>query len=104
MHPPDPSSLAPDTVLLGLDPMWFAGTLFVLMYVLIATEWINRAVIALCAAAFMVLGGVLTQDAAIHSIDFNTLGLLTGMMVIVSITRKSGVFQYLAIWSAKTSV
>jgi len=101
MQSPELSHLASDTVVFGLDPMWFAGTLFLLMYVLIATEWINRAVIALCAAALMVLGGVLTQEAAIGSIDFNTLGLLTGMMVIVSITRKSGVFQYLAIWSAK---
>ena len=101
MHSPELASLAPQAVVLGLDPLWFAGTLFVLMYVLIATEWINRAVIALGAAALMVLGGVLTQEAALQGVDFNTLGLLTGMMVIVSITQKSGIFQYLAIWSTK---
>jgi Na+/H+ antiporter NhaD/arsenite permease-like protein len=49
----------------------------------------------------MILGGVLTQEAAFEGVDFNTLGLLTGMMVIVGITKNSGVFQYLAIWSAK---
>jgi Na+/H+ antiporter NhaD/arsenite permease-like protein len=43
----------------------------------------------------------LTQEAAIQGIDFNTIGLLTGMMIIVAITRQSGVFQFLAIWSAK---
>jgi Na+/H+ antiporter NhaD/arsenite permease-like protein len=88
-------------VILGLDPMWFAGTLFVLAYVLIMLERFNRAVIALAAAGLMILGGVLTQQAAIDGVDFNTLGLLTGMMIIVAVTRRSGVFQFLAIWSAK---
>ncbi len=85
----------------GIDPAWFAGSLFVLTYVLIVTERLNRAIISLTAACLMIIGGVLTQEAAFRGIDFNTLGLLTGMMIIVGITRKSGVFQYLAIWSAK---
>ena len=42
-----------------------------------------------------------TDAATVAGIDFNTLGLLTGMMVIVAITRRSGVFQFVAIWSAK---
>lgn len=88
-------------VVFGLDPQWYAGILFVLAYLLIMTERINRAIISLSAAGLMILGGVLTQEAAIRGIDFNTIGLLTGMMIIVAITRKSGVFQYLAIWSAK---
>jgi Na+/H+ antiporter NhaD/arsenite permease-like protein len=88
-------------VLFGLDPAWFAGTLFVLTYLLIMLERINRAIIALLAAGLMILGGVLTQEAAAQGIDFNTIGLLTGMMIIISITKQSGVFQYLAIWSAK---
>lgn len=88
-------------VLFGLDAAWFAGTLFVLTYLLIMIERINRAIIALLAAGLMILGGVLTQEAAIHGIDFNTIGLLTGMMIIIAITKESGVFQYLAIWSAK---
>ena len=49
----------------------------------------------------MILGGVLTQRAAFEGVDFNTLGLLTGMMVIVGIAKNSGVFQFLAIWSVK---
>ncbi len=88
-------------VIFGIDPIWFAGSLFVLTYVLIVTERLNRAVISLTAACLMILGGVLTQEEAFQGVDFNTLGLLTGMMIIVGITRKSGVFQYLAIWSAK---
>jgi Na+/H+ antiporter NhaD/arsenite permease-like protein len=88
-------------VIFGLDPMWFAGGVFLLTYILIMTERINRAIISMAAAAIMILGGVLTQEAAVRGVDFNTLGLLTGMMIIVSITRKSGVFQYVAIWSAK---
>lgn len=85
----------------GLDQTWLAASLFILTYLLIMLERVNRAIIALLAACLMILSGVLTQEAAIQGIDFNTIGLLTGMMIIVSITRGSGVFQYLAIWSAK---
>jgi len=88
-------------VVFGLDPVWVAGTLFVGTYLLIMLERVNRAIIALLAAGLMILCGVLTQDAAIEGIDFNTIGLLTGMMIIIAITRQSGIFQYLAIWSAK---
>lgn len=93
LHQPD--------VIFGLSPALFAGSLFVLTYLLIITERLNRAIIAMTAAALMIMGGVLTQEAAIQGIDFNTIGLLTGMMIIVGITRDSGVFQYLAIRSAK---
>lgn len=88
-------------VIFGLAPMWFAGLLFVLTYILIITERLNRAIIALTAACLMIISGILTQEAAVQGIDFNTIGLLTGMMIIVSITRNSGVFQYLAIRAAK---
>lgn len=88
-------------VILGMNPAWYAGILFILTYVLIVTERLNRAIISLSAATLMILGGVMTQEAAFHGVDFNTLGLLTGMMVIVGITKNSGIFQYLAIWAAK---
>jgi Na+/H+ antiporter NhaD/arsenite permease-like protein len=89
------------SVIFGLDPTWYAGALFVLTYVLIVVERLNRAIVALSAASLMIVGGVLTQEAAIRGIDFNTIGLLVGMMVIVAITRKSGVFQFLAVWASK---
>jgi len=88
-------------IIFGLSPVWFSGSLFVLTYVLIVTEHLNRAVIAMMAAVLMIVSGVLTQESAMQGVDINTIGLLTGMMIIVGITRESGVFQYLAIRSAK---
>ena len=87
--------------LFGWDPTWLAAGVFLLTYAVVMTERINRAIVALTAAGVLVLTGVLTQEEAVRGVDFNTLGLLTGMMVIVAITRQSGVFQYLAVWSAK---
>ncbi len=88
-------------VIFGWSPAWVAGLLFVAAYIVIMSERVNRAVVALLGAGLMILSGVLTQEAAIRGEDFNTLGLLVGMMVIVAVTRKCGVFQYVAIWSAK---
>ncbi|MGB0713562.1 MAG: SLC13 family permease, partial [Gammaproteobacteria bacterium] len=89
------------SVLFGIDPQLFAGSLFLLTYVLIMSERINRAVVAMFMAGLMVLGGVIGQEAAVEGIDFNTIGLLTGMMLVVAVTKQSGVFQFLAIWAAK---
>ena len=88
-------------MIFGWDSMWFAGALFVVTYALIMSEKINRAIVATSAAALMVLAGVISEQKAIDGVDFNTIGLLTGMMAIVAITRRSGVFQYLAVWAAK---
>ena len=90
-----------NVVIFGLDPLWYAGSLFVICYLLIMSDRLNRAIIAMLGAGLMVFGGILTQEAALQGIDFNTLGLLTGMMIIVAITRQSGIFEYLAIWSVK---
>ena len=88
--------------LFGWDPLWISGVVFVLTYGIIMTEKYNRAVVALLGAGAMILFGVYpNQSAAIHGIDWNTIGLLTGMMVIVAVTQRTGVFQFLAIWSAK---
>ena len=87
-------------VIFGWNPLWVATTLFIITYVVIVSEKVNRAIIAGLGAGLMLTLGVLTQEQAIAGVDFNTLGLLTGMMVIVAITRRCGVFQYLAIWSA----
>jgi Na+/H+ antiporter NhaD/arsenite permease-like protein len=88
-------------VIFGWDPLWVATVLLILTYAVIITEKVNRAVVALLGAGLMMISGVLNQHAAIQGIDFNTLALLAGMMVLVAITGKSGVFQYVAIWSAK---
>src|SRR3990170_4507197 len=85
----------------GLDPLWVSTVLLVLAYVTIMTDRLNRAVVALLGAGLMIVTGVLSQEEAIRGVDFNTIGLLAGMMLIVGITRRSGVFEYVAIWSAK---
>lgn len=83
--------------------IWFAGILFLIVYAFIISEKIHRTVLALCGAALLVLLGVLTQHEAVGFIDFNTIGLLFGMMVIVGITSKSGVFEYVAIRAAHST-
>jgi Na+/H+ antiporter NhaD/arsenite permease-like protein len=90
-------------VFFGLSPMWVSTCLLALTYAIIMSEKINRAIVALIGAGAMILVGVLDQEEAIRGIDFNTIGLLTGMMILVSISRRSGMFQYLAIWSAKAA-
>lgn len=85
----------------GLDPAWVAMAIFVLTYVLVIAERINRSIIALLGGGVMIISGLLSQEEAVRGIDFNTIALLTGMMILVSISRRCGMFEYLAIWSAK---
>src|SRR5205809_5403506 len=87
-------------MVLGMDQFWVAVIVFVLTYVLIVTDRINRSIIAMLGAGAMVVSGVLSQDEAIRGIDFNTIALLTGMMVLVAIARRCGMFECVAVWSA----
>ncbi len=89
------------TAIFGLPAMTVAVVLFVLTYLVIMSDKINRAIIALLGAGALILLGILGQDEAMHAVDWNTLGLLLGMMLIVNITRRSGLFQYVAIWATK---
>lgn len=86
---------------LGLDPLWLSAAVMIVTYAAIIGERLNRSIVALGGAMLMIVSGLLTQEQAIAGIDFNTIGLLVGMMIIVSITRKCGVFEYLAIRAAK---
>jgi Na+/H+ antiporter NhaD/arsenite permease-like protein len=84
------------------DPkVLLATAIFLITYALILTEKINRAVLAVLGGGLMVLLGIMDQNSAIFSVDFNTIGLLLGMMIIVAVTKESGVFQYMAIWASK---
>ncbi len=78
---------------------------FVAAYVLIATERVHRVAAALGGAAGMVVLGVVDARVAFFSertgVDWNVIFLLLGMMVIVGVLRQTGVFEYVAIWSAK---
>jgi len=78
-----------------------AVAVFMVAYALIVSEKVHRTVVGLAGAVMMILLGILSQETAIHHIDFNTLGLLIGMMIIVNITSETGLFNYLAIWAAK---
>ncbi|HZG17100.1 MAG TPA: ArsB/NhaD family transporter [Candidatus Bathyarchaeia archaeon] len=80
---------------------YYALTIFLIIYAFIISEKIHRTIIAMIGGILMVVFGIVDQEIAIHHIDFNTLGLLIGMMLIVSITAETGVFKYVAIWSAK---
>ncbi len=90
-------------VYFGLNPMWVSTCVLAVTYAIIMSEKVNRAVVALVGAGVMIVVGVLDQNEAIKGVDWNTIGLLTGMMILVSISRRSGMFQYLAIWSAKAA-
>jgi len=79
-----------------------AVALFVLVLVFIGSELANRTVVALLGASFIVAFGVVEQnEAAREFVDWNTIGLLAGMMVIVAVLNKTGIFEYLAISSAQ---
>jgi Na+/H+ antiporter NhaD/arsenite permease-like protein len=76
--------------------------IFLITYAIIITEKINRAVIALLGAALMIGFGIVDLNVAFeHHIEWGTITLLIGMMILVGITSKSGVFQYVAIKAAK---
>lgn len=79
------------------------AVVFILAYILIISEKINRVIVALLGATLMIVFHVISQDQALEHIDFNTLGLLIGMMIIVSIIKRTGLFQYLAIKMAQLS-
>jgi Na+/H+ antiporter NhaD/arsenite permease-like protein len=82
-----------------------AVVVFVAAYVLIATERIHKTLVALAGAAIMVALPVIDSDDVFYSrntgIDWDVIFLLLGMMIIVSVLRQTGVFEYTAIWAAK---
>jgi len=87
---------------IGLSPaIIVSATILIIAYAFIISERINRAVVALIGSGLMIFLGVMNQHTAVQGIDFNTIFLLIGMMAIVGITKKSGVFQYVAILTAK---
>ena len=80
---------------------WIAIAIFVAVYSIIVSEKIHRTKIALMGAVALLLVKVMPQEEAIAKIDFNTLGLLTGMMIIVAIAMRTGMFEYMAVYLAK---
>jgi Na+/H+ antiporter NhaD/arsenite permease-like protein len=84
---------------------WAAVAVFAAAYVLIATEKIHRVAAAVGGAAIMLLIGATDAEHAFFSeeagIDWNVIFLLVGMMLIVAVLKRTGAFEYLAIWAAK---
>jgi Na+/H+ antiporter NhaD/arsenite permease-like protein len=85
--------------------MAVAVATFLLALALIASERVHRTKIALAGAAVVVLfvGSEYDQEAAIEAVDFNTIGLLAGMMILVYLTQQTGVYDYIAIRAGQFS-
>ncbi|MHA6533004.1 ArsB/NhaD family transporter [Paenibacillus sp. BAC0078] len=80
--------------------IWAIG-IFLLIYGLIISEKIHRTILAMLGALVMIAAGIVSQETALEHIDFNTLGLLVGMMMMVGITAETGLFSYVAVKAAK---
>src|SRR3990170_4222036 len=97
---------ATSQVVMGV-PFWVATALFLLAYGLIVTEKIHKTIVAIFGAALMIVLKIVTQEDAFHSlelgIDWNVIFLLVSMMIIINIMKPTGVFEYIAIKSAKVA-
>jgi len=90
---------------LSVWPFWLSLVIFVITYVGILSERIHRTIVALSGAVFMIAVGswfsFYDVHQAVEAIDFNTISLLLGMMIVVGMFKETGFFQYLAIKAAK---
>ena len=78
-----------------------AIVIFLVVIVAIMTEKVHRTAVALAGAVLLMLSHILTVDKAVGYIDFNTIGVLIGMMLFVAVVKNSGIFEYIAIKAAK---
>lgn len=88
-------------------PALLSTTIFFGSLILIFWEKINRSIIAIAGSVLMIATGKIlgfySEEAAIEAIDFNTLGLLLGMMILVAMLEPTGFFEYLAVLAARAS-
>jgi Na+/H+ antiporter NhaD/arsenite permease-like protein len=88
-------------------PAVLSSLIFLTSLVLIFSEKIHRSIVAIAGGVFIVglgkLLGFYSEEAALEAIDFNTLGLLLGMMILVAMLEPTGFFQYIAVWAARVS-
>ncbi|QZA06123.1 ArsB/NhaD family transporter [Mycolicibacter heraklionensis] len=84
---------------------FIAVAVFLIAYAFIAADRLNKTLVALTGAAAVVILPVISSDDIFYSretgIDWDVIFLLLGMMIIVSVLRQTGVFEYIAIWAAK---
>lgn len=83
--------------------MIVSAGIFVFVYGTIIADKFDRTLVALSGGVLMVVCGVLEQEEAFHVIDYNTLSLLMGMMIIVSVIKRTGLFEYLSIKMIKSA-
>jgi len=83
--------------------MALAVAVFAIALGVIASERLHRTAVALLGAALVVVSQTIDQEEAVAAIDFNTIGLLAGMMLIVRLTEPTGVYNYLAIRAGQLS-
>ncbi|MBC6003332.1 ArsB/NhaD family transporter [Paeniclostridium sp. NSJ-45] len=80
-----------------------AISIFLLVMIAIISEKVNRAVAAVAGALLMLIFNIVSFENGLKHIDFNTIGVLIGMMLFVSVVKNSGLFEYIAIFSSKKS-
>ena len=78
-----------------------AIVIFLVTMVTVMTEKVHRAVAAMAGAVLMILFHILDLSDCVSHVDVNTLGVLVGMMIFVAVVKQSGIFEYVAIKSAK---
>src|ERR1700733_12351598 len=101
----EPGGCSPPGRPMSLFHAVYAATVFVVAYVLIATERFNKTLVALAGATAMFFLPIINSDEVFYSrdtgVNWDVLFLLLGMMIIVSVVKQTGAFEYVAIWSAK---
>jgi len=90
-----------------VNTVLISSSIFIIALILIFSEKVNRTIVALSGAVVMVAVGdalgFYTRNQVIESVDFNTLGLLLGMMILVALLEPTGFFQYIAVYVGKLS-
>ena len=88
-------------------PFWIATGIFILAYGIIVADKIHKTIVGIFGAALMIVLGIVTQEEAFNSmelgIDWNVIFLLVSMMIIINIMKPTGVFECIAIKSAKVA-
>lgn len=83
--------------------MLLALIIFGLTYLFIITEWVNKMLASLIGGFLIIITGIVHQHEALIAVDWNVIFFLIGMMLVISVLKKTGVFMYLAIKTAKVA-
>ena len=83
--------------------MVFALVVFLVVLAVFALDWVHRTPAALLGALLVIVAGVIGQEEAVEAVNWETLGLLVGMMILIGIVKASGLFGYLAVKSAQAA-